>query len=247
MSEKISATLIVKNEEKNIARCLKSLSWVDEIVVVDSYSTDRTVEICNEYNCKVIQTAWLGFGKTKKFAVDNASHDWILSIDADEEVTPELQKKIKELLVKPYYKGYYIKRKSFYLGKEVKHCGWNKDYPVRLFNRNFGNFNDKEVHESIKIKSEKSKIHEPLLHYTYQTIASHIEKVNRYSSLAAEELIKKEKYYSVFSAVIFGIVRFIKMYFIQLGFLDGRIGFILCYNSAFSVYLKYVKTCQIKK
>jgi glycosyltransferase involved in cell wall biosynthesis len=247
MNNKLSATIITYNEEKNIERCLKSLHWVDEIVVIDSYSKDNTVEICKKYNCNVLQTKWLGFGKTKQLAVDNAVNEWVLSIDADEEVTPELQKKIKEILFDPKSNGYYIKRKSFYLGHEIKYCGWNNDYPVRLFDKNFGNFNDKEVHESVKINSEKLKIHEPLLHFTYPTVTSHIEKVNRYSSLAAGELINKRKHYSIFSAIIFGFVKFINMYLLKLGFLDGKIGLILCYNSAFGVYLKYIKTWQIKK
>jgi (heptosyl)LPS beta-1,4-glucosyltransferase len=243
MNKKLTATVITHNEEPNIERCLKSLSWVDEIVVVDSYSEDKTVEICKKYNCKVIQTAWQGFGKTKKFAVDNASNDWILSIDADEEVTDSLRNKIETLLIDPQHNGYYVKRKSFYLGKEIKQCGWDNDYPMRLFNRKFGNFNDKEVHESVKIKSEKSKIHEPLLHYTYPTISSHIEKMNRYSNLA---LSKETKSFSIFGSVALGINKFIKMYFLQRGFLDGKVGFILSYNSAFGVYLKYIKRWQQK-
>jgi (heptosyl)LPS beta-1,4-glucosyltransferase len=243
MRKKLTATIITHNEELNIERSLKSLSWVDEIVVVDSYSEDKTVVICKKYNCKVIQTEWKGFGKTKKFAVDNASNDWILSIDADEEVTDSLRKNIEALLINPQNNSYSVKRKSFYLGKEVKHCGWDNDYPLRLFNRRFGNFNDKEVHESVKIKGERSKIHEPLLHYTYPTISSHIEKMNRYSNLA---LVNESKKTSILGSVALGINKFVKMYFLQRGFLDGKVGFVLSYNSAFGVYLKYIKRWQQK-
>ena len=163
MNNKLSATIITHNEEENIEKCLKSLHWVDEIVVVDSYSQDRTVEICKKYNCNVIQTEWLGFGKTKQVAVNHAANDWILSIDSDEEVSETLAEKIKIILADPKYDGYKIKRNSYYLGKEIKHCGWDNDYPIRLFNKNYGKFNEKEVHESVVINGTKGKIEEPIL------------------------------------------------------------------------------------
>ena len=247
MKNKISTVIITKNEEANIVRCLKSISWVDEIVVVDSYSQDNTVEICRKYNCKVIQNKWMGFGKNKKLAVEQASNSWILSIDADEEVTEALKLMIEKILEDPKFNGYNIKRTSFYLGKKIKYCGWNRDFPLRLFNKKFGNFNEKEVHESVKIIGEKRQIESPLFHYTYPTINSHIRKMNLYSELSAAELINKGKHYSILSSVIFGIAKFVNMYFIKLGILDGKVGFILCYNSAFGIYLKYVKTWRIKK
>lgn len=240
---KISATIITNNEEANIERCLKSLKWVDEIIIVDSFSTDKTIEICKKYNCKIFQTEWKGFGKTKKFAVENSSNDWILSIDSDEVVTDELKNKIENILVKPDFYGCNIKRKSFYLGKEIKHCGWDKDFPLRLFNRRFGNFNENIVHESVVLNGDKTKIYEPLLHYTYPTLSSHISKMNRYSDLANEK-ISKEKKYSITSSIFFGMNKFIKMYFLQKGFLDGKIGFLLSMHSAFGVYLKYIKVWQ---
>ncbi|MBK7104086.1 MAG: glycosyltransferase family 2 protein [Ignavibacteriae bacterium] len=240
---KISATIITNNEEANIERCLKSLLWVDEIIVVDSFSTDGTIEICKKYNCKIFQTEWKGFGITKKFAVDNSSNDWILSIDSDEVVTDELKKKIENILVNPMFNGYNIKRKSYYLGKEINYCGWDKDFPSRLFNRNFGNFNDNLVHESVVLNGEKTKIYEPLLHYTYPTLSLHISKMNRYSDLAIEN-ISEEKKYSIISSIFFGINKFMKMYFLQKGFLDGKIGFLLSLHSAIGVYLKYIKVWQ---
>jgi len=240
MINKISATIITHNEESNIERCLKSLDWVDEIVVVDSFSNDSTVDICKKYNCSIIQTEWKGFGNTKKFAVDNANHDWILSIDADEEVPESLKNKIKEILNNPGHQGYKIKRHSFYLGKKINHCGWNNDYPVRLFNRNDANFNDKEIHESVVVRGIKLRIEEPFLHYTYPTISSHINKINRYSDIALTQ-DNSPKQSSILAAILLGFNKFIKMYFLQLGFLDGKVGFLLCINSSFGVYLKYVK------
>ncbi|MCK4359884.1 MAG: glycosyltransferase family 2 protein [Candidatus Cloacimonetes bacterium] len=242
MSSKLSVTVITKNEEKNIKRCLDSVSWADEIVVVDSGSTDKTLEICKKYNCKIIETDWLGFGKIKKFAVDSASYDWIFSIDADEEVTPELEKEIKRLLSKDNPKnGYKIKRISFYLKKWIRYSGWNRDYPLRLFNRKAGNFNENLVHESVRIRGEIGKIDKILKHYTYPNLTSYILKMEHYANLGAEEAVKKGKKSSVFNAIFHGLAKFLKMYFVDRGFLDGRVGLALSINSAFSVYLKYLK------
>lgn len=245
---KLSATIITKNEEQNIERCLKSVNWADEIVVVDSGSTDSTVEICRKYNCKIIEANWLGFGLTKKLAVNSACCDWILSIDADEEVTPELKNKILSIfLTKPDYSGYRIKRKSFYLGKQIKHCGWNRDYPLRLFNRKFGNFNEKLVHESVNVEGKTKKIEEQLLHFTYPTIQTHIQKMNHYTDLIAEEKVNKNKKSGISLAVIRGLLQFLKTYLFQLGLLDGKQGLILAINSAFYTYLKYIKLWEKTK
>lgn len=245
----LSVTIITKNEEKNIERCLRSLSWVDEIVVVDTGSTDSTKRICQKYNCKIVESSWLGFGKTKKLAVDSAKNDWILSIDSDEEVTNELRNEILSILKSPSNNAYRIKRTSFYLDRMIKHCGWNSDYPLRLFNRKYGNFNDKEIHESVVMTEGivVRKIEQIILHYTYPTIDSHINKVNRYSRLQAEEMKQKGKSYSLIAAKIFAINKFINMYLLRLGLLDGKEGFILCSIASFGVYLKYVKLWKLNK
>jgi glycosyltransferase involved in cell wall biosynthesis len=244
---KISATIITKNEGKNIERCLKSLEWVDEIIVVDSGSTDKTLEICRKYNCNIIETDWLGFGRTKKLAVDSVTNNWIISIDSDEEITIELKNTIKKILEDPKYNGYKINRKSFYLGKMINHCGWNSDYPLRLFNRKYGNFNEKEIHESINVEGKMEKIESTLLHYTYPTISSHIKKLNRYSDIQARELKNNEKTYSLFIVPFLGLNKFIKMYFLKLGFLDGKEGFVLCSISAYGIYLKYLKLWELNR
>ncbi|MCU0645391.1 MAG: glycosyltransferase family 2 protein [bacterium] len=241
MSIKLSVTIITKNEEHNIERCLKSVQWADEIVVVDDGSTDRTPEICQQFTPKVIHSDWLGFGLLKQLAVNSAIHDWIFSIDSDEEVSEPLKEKIMTILENPQLNGFRIKRESFYLGKKIRHCGWERDYQLRLFNRKFGNFNDKPVHESVSISGEVGKIEEPLYHYTYPTVQSHIEKMNRYSDLGLELLVNRQKRASIGGAVMRGLAKFFKMYILQRGFLDGKIGFVLCYNSAFGVYLKYLK------
>ncbi len=244
--EKLSIVIITKNEESNIGRCLKSVRWADEIVIIDSGSTDRTLEICRDYSCVITSSEWLGFGRTKQLAVSTASNNWLFSIDADEEMTPELADKIRRLLSDNTHKnGYRIRRMSFYLGKLIRHSGWNRDYPLRLFNRKYGNFNEKDVHESVEIEGDIGKLNEPLLHYTYPTISSHLIKMDRYTSIGAEVLSRKGKKVSIPGAVFRGMVKFIKMYIIQAGMMDGREGLVLALNSAYGVYLKYLKLWKL--
>lgn len=241
MSQKLSIAIIAKNEERNIERCLKSVRWADEIVVVDNGSVDRTVEISRQYGAKVIHSAWLGFGRLKQLAVQSATNDWIFSIDADEEVSEVLRETISLILQQPHYHGYRIKRQSFYLGQPIRFCGWQRDYPLRLFNRQYGNFNDNIVHESVRLIGPIAKIEAPIWHYTYPTIQSHIERMNWYADLGLAKLIAHQKSATIVGAVMRGMAKFFKMYILQQGFRDGRFGFVLCYNSAFGVYLKYVK------
>ncbi len=244
--EKLSIVIITKNEESNIGRCLKSVRWADEIVIIDSGSTDRTLEICRDYSCVITSSEWLGFGRTKQLAVSTASNNWLFSIDADEEMTPELADKIRRILSDNSHKnGYRIRRMSFYLGKLIRHSGWNRDYPLRLFNRKYGNFNEKDVHESVEIEGDIGKLNEPLLHYTYPTISSHLIKMDRYTSIGAEVLSQKGKKVSIAGAVSRGMVKFIKMYIIQAGIMDGREGLVLALNSAYGVYLKYLKLWKL--
>lgn len=240
--------MITQNEGENIRRSLESVKWADEIVVADSGSTDNTLDICQEFNCKIIHTKWLGFGKTKQVAVENCSNEWILVLDADEVVTRPLKLSIERILESPDYDGYRVKRNSFYLGKMIKHCGWDKDYTLRLFNKNKGKFNNKVVHESVQINSGKiGVIKDPMLHYTYPDINSHIQKMNRYSELGAIHKSSAGQSSSIAKACIRGIIKFIKMFILQLGFLDGKEGFVLSFNSAFGVYLKYLYVWEKKR
>ena len=242
MIQPISVVIVTKNEEKIIERCLKSVQWANEIVVlIDNRMIDTTPDICRKYNCVVIFSDWLGLGLMKKLAVDSATNDWIFSIDSDEEVSDDLKNEILAIIQSPQYNGYRIKRIDYYLNKQIQHCGWDRDFPLRLFNRKHGNFNDKIVHEAVQIKGKIGRIVAPLYHYTYPTIHSHIEKMNHYTDLSTKHLIETGKSSLIISAIVRGLIKFIKMYFLRLGFLDGKIGFVLCYNSAFGVYLKYIK------
>jgi glycosyltransferase involved in cell wall biosynthesis len=239
---KLSVTVITKNEERNILRCLESVKWADEIIVLDSGSVDKTLEICKEYTTKVFQVEWLGFGKTKQQAVDMASYEWILSIDADEELTTSLIESIREKISEPgIYDGFEIKRISQYLGKWVHFSGWNRDYPLRLFKKSKGHFNEKLVHESVVLSGKRGRIQVPMLHYTYPNIETHIRKIDTYSECWAEDKARQGKQGTLTSTLLHTGIKFFNTYFIKLGFLDGKTGFVLSVNAALSVYMKHLK------
>jgi glycosyltransferase involved in cell wall biosynthesis len=244
----LSVAIITKNEENNIRRCLESIKWVKDIVVLDSLSTDKTEDICKEYNCNFLVSPWLGFGKMKAMAVNKTINDWVLSIDADEELTLDLISEIQQLLnTEPRYSGYRIKRKSFYLGSIIRHCGWNKDYTLRLFNKKYGNFNDKSVHEFVELDGLIGCLNNDMLHYTYPDLRTHYQKMKHYAKLGAENLYRQNISSNPCAAIMRGFFKFIKMYFIQLGFLDGMKGFILSVNSSWGVYYKYLLLWELNQ
>ena len=238
----VSVVVIAKNEAHNLPRLLSTVSWADEILVADTGSNDDTAKIASEAGAKVINLEWEGFGLTKQRAVAAAANDWILSLDADECLSPELQKKIIKLKqVFQEEAAYRIKRVSWYLNKKIRFCGWQSDMPIRLFNRKKANFNDKVVHEGVKTSGEIRTISATIFHYTYPHLADHLNKINLYSGLNVKEKYKPGKKYSILGAVFQGFWKFIVMYFIKFGFLDGKIGFLLSFNSAYGQYLKYIK------
>lgn len=241
----VSAVVITKNEEKNIGQCLESLQWADEILVMDSGSTDRTMEIAREHGARVLETPWLGFGKTKQRAVEAASHDWILSIDADEVVTEPLKRDLEAVLAAPARQGYRIARRSFYLDRLIRFSGWRKDAPLRLFDRRHGRFNEKILHESVELASKPGLIKSPMLHYTYPTLSSHLGKIDSYSQLGARQLRQKGRSSTPLSACLRGLGKFLKMYVLKLGVLDGVEGFVLAVLSAYGVTLKYLRLWEL--
>jgi len=245
----LSVVLITRDEEGNIARCLESVRWAHEVVVVDSGSTDRTIQVAQGFPCRIVETSWRGFGLTKRYAVEQASHDWILSVDADEVVTPELAQAIRSLLDgEPRAAAYRIRRRSYYLGTPIRFSGWQHDRPIRLFDRNRGTFNDRSLHESVVVEGPVETVHSGyLLHYPYPTVSSHLAKMERYSALGAQRLFEQGRRASIPEAVARGAAKFIKMFLIRGGFLDGRAGFVLAENSAFGVYLKYLRLWELAR
>ena len=241
--EKLSVVIITKNEEKNIERCITSVEWADEIIVLDTGSTDATLAICAKHRCRIERTEWSGFGPAKQKAVSFASHTWILSIDADEEICTVLRDEIRSVLADEAVNrkdAYRLKRQSWYINRWIRHSGWNKDAPVRLFNRNKAGFNGKLIHESVNVHGTIGKTTGVVYHYSYPDLITHLHKISFFSGLIADQRTGEGKQGSISNAILHGCMKFFKMFFLQAGFLDGKTGFILAINSAFSVYFKHL-------
>ena len=224
----ISAILITKNEEKNIEACLKSLDWVAEVVMVDSGSTDKTLEIAQQFpQVKVLKSKWLGYSPTKRLAVQNTQHDWIFWIDADERVIEKLKREIIALFSQgtPEQVAYDMPRKTFFMGEWVAHTGWYPGRVIRLFNKHFCDFNDHILHEGIEIPADKELGHlqADLLHYSYTSLYQYFHKMNYYGKYGAEELLRKGKKLQAWKIILSPLAMFLKSYFFQKGFLDGSI------------------------
>jgi glycosyltransferase involved in cell wall biosynthesis len=246
----ITSIIIAKNEEANIARCLSSLTLCsDEIIVlVDSKTTDRTLDIARGFPGVHAQTVeWMGYSKTKHYAVTLSQNDWILWIDADEALTPELSRELIELKkTKSSYSAYSFPRIANFLGRWIKHSGWYPGRVTRLFNKNKAHFSDSDVHEHLLADGPVARLNNNIEHYTDPSIHHYFEKFNNYTTLASEELVKKGKDFALADILLRPLVIFIKMYFIKRGFLDGIQGFILAVFSSAYVFTKYCKLWELK-
>jgi len=249
----LSVIIITKNEQDNIEDCLESVKWADEIIVVDSGSRDRTEEICRKFTDSFYVKDWPGFGIQKQRALNLASYEWVLSIDADERVTPELRDEIiNKLTQNSNISGYLIPRLSNYLGKDIRHSGWYPDYILRLVRKKKSYFTEDIVHEKMIVNGSIKKLSNHFLHYPYKDITHHMKKLNDYSSLSAEKMFSNGKRISwpmIFLKALYG---FIRAYILRRGFLDGWQGVIVSVSTAMSVYYKYLKLkelemCDIQK
>ncbi|MGH8003809.1 MAG: glycosyltransferase family 2 protein [Limisphaerales bacterium] len=245
---KISAVVLTKNEERNLPRCLESLRWTDEILILDSGSTDGTLGIANKFGAKVQQLPWEGFGKQKQKGVELASGEWVLSIDADEVVTPELKAEIASRLASDNGTvGYFLKRKAYFLDRFVEHGGWYPDWVLRLFKKEKGRFTAAAVHESVILDGPAARLEADLLHYTDPNFSHYLAKLNCYTDLSARELFERGERGSLFKILANPAAKFFSQYFLRAGFLDGRAGFILAGASAFHVFSKYVKLWELSR
>ena len=251
MTAKLSVTIITLNEEANIRRTLESVQWADEIVVLDSGSMDRTVSICREFTDKVFHQDWLGFGKQKNAAIDRATGDWVLSLDADEPVEKELAAEIRTIMASPDPNdGYRIPRKTFFLGKWIKHGGWYPDFNLRLFQKGKGRFEERAVHEAVKVNGSVGNTQHAILHYAYPDLASYLASINKYSSLAVDVMAEKgipARKTTWFNIVFRPAFTFIFKYVIRLGFLDGKHGLMINLFHAYYVFAKYAKAWEYAK
>lgn len=245
---RLSVIVIVKNEAAVIRRCLNSISWVDEIIVLDSGSTDDTVAICRKYTPHVHQTDWPGFGPQKNRALALATGDWILSLDADEWVTPALRDEILRAIASPDgATAFRIPRLSSFCGRFMRHSGWWPDYVTRLFRRGEARFSDDVVHEHVIAQGKTGTLHEPILHQTFVDLDELLAKMNNYSSLAAKEMRQGGRRAGLAGAVLRGLWAFVRTYVFRGGFLDGREGFMLAVATAEGTYYRYAKLMLMGK
>ena len=245
---KISAAIITYNEEKNIKRCMDSLDFVDEIVVVDSLSSDNTCAIAKELGAKVIDQKFLGHIDQKQLAVENCSNEWVLSLDADEEVSPELKASILELIKNPLeHEAYEMKRVSFHLGKWIRHGGWYPDKKTRFFNKTKAHWGGYNPHDKVIVDGSIGMLEGDLMHYVFDDLRHNIDTNNSYSSIMAEDLYKASKKFCFLKLIFKPLGKFLEVYIYKRGFMDGMPGFIIAVGAAYSMFLKFAKLWELEK
>ena len=249
MPKKISVCITAGNEEANIRRCLESAKWADEIVVVDSFSTDRTLEICKEYTHRVYQHEWLGYIGQKNLIKDLATGPWILFLDADEVISDGLRDEIMQEFTSGNaagFAGYEFPRLVRYLGRWITHGDWYPDVKLRLFRKDKGECGGKEPHDRTTVNGRVKRLHNPLYHYTYTDIRDQMRTMNRFTSISADGKFREGRRFGYSDAIFRPFFRFIRCYFLKLGFLDGLPGLIIATYTAMGVFAKYVKLWEIQ-
>ena len=242
---KISVIIITHNEEDNIRRCLESVTFAEEIIVIDSFSRDKTLEIAAGFTRNIFKREWEGFSRQKNYGISRARNEWILSLDADEVLSVELKQEIIDLNPKGYA-GYYIKRKPYFMGKFIRHCGWYPDKQLRLFKKSEGQFDEnKIVHESVLLKGKKRVLENQMLHFPYKNIGQYFEQFNKYTSLAAQQYMRDGRKFSKAKLILNPLATFFKMYFLRAGLLDGFAGFCICILSSWYNFVKYAKLWEL--
>lgn len=248
--EKLSVVIITNNEEKNIGRCLQSVrDLADEIVVVDSFSTDKTREICGQYDVTFIQREWEGYTATKNFAMAQAQHDLILSLDADEVLSDELRQSIRSVLANRSADGYTMNRLTNFCGQWIKHGGWYPDKKLRLIDRRKGTWTGGHLHERLVLSdgSVKAHLQGDLLHYSFHSISDHIRQIDKFSALRAQSYLEKGARVTWWHLFIKPGFSFFRTYILKAGFLDGYYGYIIAYSTAYAHFLRYAKLYELKR
>ena len=241
--EKISILVPTFNEESNIEDCLSGLTWADELMVVDSFSKDNTVELAKKFTENVLENEYVNSATQKNWALPQLTHDWVLIVDADERVTPELKEEILQILANPgdSVHGYRIYRQNHFMGKRVNYCGWQSDKVLRLFRKSKGKYQQREVHADIDLEGDIGVLKSKFLHYTFTSFEQYMKKFDRYTTWAAGDRAKKTAKVKWHHLTLRPAFRFFKQYVLKLGFLDGKTGVIICSLAAYSVFMKYAK------
>ena len=243
----LSVVIIALNAASQIEACLKSAAFADEIVVVDSGSRDDTREIALKYGARVLHQDWLGFGRQKQFAVEQAGHDWVLCLDADERVSDPLHASIAEALREPRFRAYRMPRCNRFMGRWLRHGEGYPDWSLRLFDRRVARWSEDTVHEKVLTASPVGSLQGDLRHESQESLAAYLEKQNRYTSLQAEELGRQGKQTSFGQLAASPLLRFVKFYFLRLGFLDGAPGLVHISIGCFNSFMKYAKLHELSK
>lgn len=251
---KITALIPAGNEERNITECLASVAWADEVFVVDSYSKDRTPELARAAGARVVQHEYVNSATQKNWAIPQCSHEWVLIVDCDERVTPELQREILAILESDgrgdakIMDGYRIGRLNHFMGRRVRYCGWQNDTCLRLFRRDQGRYQDRQVHADVVIESGRiGRIKSKLIHYTFTSFAQYMRKFDQYTTWAAGDRAKRTNKVRWHHLTLRPAGRFMKQYILKLGVLDGQVGLVVCTLAAFSVFLKYAKLMEMQQ
>jgi glycosyltransferase involved in cell wall biosynthesis len=246
--EPISAALITNNEEANVEEALQSLAWADEVVVVDSGSTDATIDICRRYTDKIFRRPWTGFVDQKNYVVERASHDWIISLDADERIGPQLAREIEQLRRDGFqHAGYRMPRVAFFMGRWIRHGDWYPDYQLRLFDRRRGRWRGGRVHESVEVEGTPGFLRGEIQHFTYRSLSDYLRRLETYSTLAAQDYRQQGKKASLPKLVGNPCLTFLKAYLLKAGFLDGTPGLMVAAMGAVSVFFKYAKLYELQR
>ena len=245
---RLSVAVITLNEAHHLRRCLESVAWADELVVVDAESSDKTVQVAREFTDHVIVRPWAGFAKQKNVALDQCAGEWTLSLDADEEAAPELRAEIMATITGArVHDGYALRRQNVFLDRFIRHGGLYPDWQLRLFRRGQGRFEERVVHESVTVKGSVGRLSGHLVHRSYEGVSDFIERANRYSSLAAEQLIRDGRRVGAGELILRPLGRFLSMYLVKRGFLDGRRGLLLATLYAYYVFMRSAKVWEVTR
>lgn len=245
--KKLSVIVTTFNEEANVAECLESVLWADEILLVDSFSTDRTIELASRYPITILQREYFGSAAQKNWAIDRVAHDWVLIIDADERVPDPLAREVLSVLAsEPAVNGFYIRRENVFIDKVIRHSGWSTDKVVRLFRRDKGRYPNRRVHADLEIEGPVPVLKNSFLHFTFRTFEQYFPKFLNYAEWGAAQAFRDGRKSGLFEIAVRPWWRFIRTYFLQLGFLDGMHGFVLCVLQAFGAFLKYARLWEYR-
>jgi glycosyltransferase involved in cell wall biosynthesis len=245
---KLTVTVITRNESAHISALLQSVAWADEIIVVDARSTDDTVAIARQHATRIEVRDWPGYSGQKNYAAELAAHDWILSLDADERVTPELGAEIRELLARePSARGYRVPRVTWYLGRWIRSTDWYPDYQLRLYDRRAGRWNGRRVHESVDLEGQPGVLRHDLQHYAYRDLSHHLSTIDRYSTLAAEQWFDEGRRTNALEAAIHPPFAFLRNYVLRRGLTDGGPGLLVSALNSYYVFLKLAKLWELQR